>query len=144
MDEPGTTRGSFATAAPTRVLRKLSASLSQAAFRARSAACAGGLARYVYRAYNGQVTVEFDPSKNALNLRRHGVSLAEGDGVLNDPLAVTIEDLSAVGEQRLVTVGMNTFGLLMVVVWTEREENIRLISVRRAEAKERRAYEEGI
>jgi uncharacterized DUF497 family protein len=45
------------------------------------------------------VSVEFDPTKNAQNLREHGVSLAEGDGVLNDPLAITIEDLSAVGEQ---------------------------------------------
>jgi len=58
------------------------------------------------------VTAEFDPKKNALNLRKHGVSLSEGDGVLNDPLAVTIEDPSAEGEQRFVTVGTNTFGSL--------------------------------
>ena len=86
----------------------------------------------------------FDPKKNAINLRRHEVSLTEGDGVLNDPLALTIEDDSAEGEQRFVSIGMNTFGRLMVVVYTHRGEDIRLISVRYAEPKERRAYEKGV
>ena len=48
------------------------------------------------------------------------------------------------GEQRFVSIGMNTFGRLMVVVYTHRGEDIRLISVRHAEPKERRAYEEGV
>ena len=34
--------------------------------------------------YIGTVESNFDPKKNAINLRKHGVSLAEGDGVLND------------------------------------------------------------
>jgi hypothetical protein len=51
------------------------------------------------------VTATFDPKKDAANLKKHGVSLAEGDGVLSDPLAVTIEDDSAEGEQRFVTPG---------------------------------------
>jgi uncharacterized DUF497 family protein len=62
------------------------------------------------------VTATFDPKKDAANLKKHGVSLAEGDGVLSDLLAVTIEDESAEGEQRFVTLGANTFGSLMVVV----------------------------
>jgi len=90
------------------------------------------------------VESNFDPKKNAINLRKHGVSLAEGDGVLNDPLALTIEDDSAQGEQRFVSIGMNTFGQVMVVVYTYEGENTRLISVRYAEPKERRAYEKGV
>jgi len=90
------------------------------------------------------VAADFDPKKNAINLRKHGVSLSEGDGVLRDPLALTIEDRSAEGEQRFVTLGANAFGDLMVVVWTGREDEIRTISVRRATAKERRSYEEGV
>jgi uncharacterized DUF497 family protein len=88
--------------------------------------------------------IKFDPKKNAINLRRHQVPLTEGDGVLNDPLALTIEDDTAEGEQRFVSIGMNTFGRLMVVVYTHRGEDLRLISVRHAEPKERRAYEEGV
>jgi uncharacterized protein len=58
---------------------------------------------------------EFDPKKDAANIRKHGVSLSEGDGVLSDPLAITVEDVMAEGEKRLVTIGQNLFGKLMVV-----------------------------
>jgi uncharacterized DUF497 family protein len=87
---------------------------------------------------------EFDPKKNAANIAKHGVSLATGDGVLHDPLAITVEDSSALGEPRWITVGTNSFGSLMVVVWTERGDEIRLISVRPATPKERKSYEKGI
>ena len=89
------------------------------------------------------MTATFDPKKDAANLKKHGVSLTEGDGVLSDPLAVTIEDESAEGEQRFVTLGANTFGSLMVVVWAPRDD-ARIISVRKPTPKERRNYEKGI
>jgi uncharacterized DUF497 family protein len=50
------------------------------------------------------------------------VPLSEGDGVLSDPLALTVEDENAEGEQRFVTIGMNLFGTLMVVVHTPRRD----------------------
>ena len=87
---------------------------------------------------------EFDPKKNEANIAKHGVSLSEADGVLLDPLALTVEDDSADAEVRYVTVGLNSMGTLMVVVWAERDDDVRLISARKAEPKERRAYEEGI
>lgn len=90
------------------------------------------------------MSAEFDPKKDAVNIKKHGVSLAEGDGVLNDPLALTVEDVAAEGEQRFVTVGMNAFGALMVVVHTDRGSGSRTISVRKADPKERRNYEKGI
>ena len=86
----------------------------------------------------------FDPSKDAANRRKHGVSLAEGDGVLDDPLALTIEDASAQGEQRFISIGMNVFGQLRVVVYALRGDDARFISVRKAEPKEIRAYEKGV
>jgi len=90
------------------------------------------------------MTATFDPKKESANRKKHGVSLAEGDGVLSDPLAITIEDESAQGEQRFVTLGANTFGSLMVVVWTTRGDDPRIISVRKPTPKERRNYEEGV
>jgi uncharacterized DUF497 family protein len=90
------------------------------------------------------VSPEFDPRKNEANIAKHGVSLSEADGVLLDPLALTIEDDSAEGEARYVTIGMNSLSSLMVVVWVQRDNDVRLISARRAEPKERRSYEEGI
>ena len=75
------------------------------------------------------MSADFDPKKDAANIKKHGVSLSEGDGVLNDPLALTVEDDSAEGEQRFVTIGMNVFGSLMVVVHTPRGDGTRTISV---------------
>ena len=86
----------------------------------------------------------FDPAKDAANLRKHAISLAEGDGVLNDPLALTIEDSSSQDEQRFISIGMNVFGKLRVVVYALRGDDARLISVRKAEPKEIRAYEKGV
>ena len=72
------------------------------------------------------------------------VSLTEGDGVLNDPLALTIEDSLSQGERRFISIGMNAFGQLRVAVYALRDEDARIISVRKAEPKEIRAYEKGI
>ena len=82
------------------------------------------------------MTATFDPAKDAADRKKHGISLAEGDGVLRDPLALTIEDASAQGEQRFVSVGMNVFGNLRVVVYALRGDDVRIISVRKAEPKE--------
>jgi uncharacterized protein len=90
------------------------------------------------------VSAEFDPKKDAANIKKHGVSLSEGDGVLSDPLALTTEDDSAEGEQRFVTIGMNLFGVLMVVVHTPRRGGTRVISVRKPDPRERRDYEKGV
>ena len=86
----------------------------------------------------------FDPGKDAANRKKHGVSLTEGEGVLNDPLALTIEDSSSKGEQRFISIGMNVFGSLRVVVYALRGDDARIISVRKPEPKEIRAYEKGV
>jgi len=90
------------------------------------------------------VSADFDPKKDAANIRKHGVSLAEGDGVLSDPLALTVEDDRAEGEQRFNSIGMNVFGTLLVVTHTPRPGGPRIISVRKPDPKERRDYEKGV
>jgi len=90
------------------------------------------------------VSADFNPKKDAANIKKHGVSLSEGDGVLSDPLALTVEDDSAEDEQRFVTIGMNVFGTLMVVVHTPWRDGPRIISVRKPDPRERRDYEKGV
>ena len=90
------------------------------------------------------MSANFDPKKDAANIKKHGVSLSEGDGVLNDPLAFTVKDDSADGEQRFVTIGMNVFGILMVVVHAPRRDGPRIISVRKPDPRERRNYEKAV
>lgn len=86
--------------------------------------------------------IEFDPAKAADNVRKHGVSFADAEVVLSDPMALTVEDAGAVGERRHVTIGLGGAGEVLVVVWTGRGDSHRLISARRATRKERKAYED--
>lgn len=83
--------------------------------------------------------IEFDPDKAAANLRKHGVSFADAATVLNDPEALIAEDDSE-SEARYLAVGMDASGRVLTVVYTLRGERIRLISARRATAREKAAY----
>ena len=60
------------------------------------------------------MAVRLDPAKAVANLRKHGVSLADAEGVLFDPLALTVEDRDARDERRLVTIGIGSAGELLV------------------------------
>ena len=88
--------------------------------------------------------VFWNPSKARSNLKKHEVRFADASTVLFDPAALTIEDTDSVEEQRFVTIGRDATGKVLVVVYTWREDNIRLISARRANRWEIRAYEEGL
>jgi uncharacterized DUF497 family protein len=83
-----------------------------------------------------------DDSKAGSNFRKHGVRMPEAIPVFDDPYAITItDDESDPGEQRFVTLGMGVAGRLLVVVYSWRGENIRIISARAAEGHERAEYE---
>jgi len=85
---------------------------------------------------------QYDPAKVTANRKKHRVSFADAEGVFQDPLAVTVKDPDAAGEQRFVTVGLGSAGELLVVIYTEeQDEEVRLISARRATRKERKQYE---
>jgi uncharacterized DUF497 family protein len=83
---------------------------------------------------------EWDPNKAARNLKKHGIDFADAALVLYDELAVTLRD-EGVDERRFVTLGLDALGRLLVVVYTWRDERIRIISARPATAKERRRHE---
>jgi uncharacterized protein len=84
---------------------------------------------------------EFDPAKAAINLKKHGVSFADAEAVFFDPLAIHQEDPDAKGEARFVAVGTSSIGQILVVAYTLRGNDIRLISARRATRREVRDYE---
>jgi uncharacterized protein len=88
--------------------------------------------------------VEWDPSKADINLKKHGVRFSDAEAVLFDPNALSFEDTTALGEQRFVAIGMDHLWRLLVVVYTNRGSNVRLISARPATRSERRNYESGI
>ena len=86
--------------------------------------------------------VIWDIKKAGVNIRNHGIEFSHAAWVLDDPMVITLEDICH-GEQRFVTVGSDILGRILVVVYAySGEEEIRLISARRATPKERRSYEE--
>jgi uncharacterized DUF497 family protein len=90
------------------------------------------------------LTFEWDSRKARTNLAKHGVSFEEAATVLGDPLSLTIPDPEhSLTERRHITLGRAFNSKLLVVVHTDRDDNIRVISARRASRRERRFYEEG-
>ena len=90
------------------------------------------------------IKFEWDPSKARRNLRKHGIDFNEASTVFADTLSITIPDPDhSEDEERWVTMGLSNRQRLLVVVHTEEEETIRLISARTADRLERRKYEEG-
>ena len=85
---------------------------------------------------------EWDPRKAKLNALKHGVNFADAVAVLEDERALTIRDPSPENEERWVTIGLDAFGRVIVLVYTWRGERARLISARKATPRERRLYEE--
>lgn len=84
---------------------------------------------------------EWDPQKSSTNLRKHGIGFADAVAVFEDELALTREDTHAEEEFRFVTLGLDGFGRLLVVVYTHRDDTVRVISARKATAKETHIYE---
>ncbi len=87
---------------------------------------------------------EWDSTKARSNLSKHAISFEEASTAFADPNSITITDpIHSLMEERFVLLGQSFRGKLIVVVHTERGENIRIMSARRANRKERRTYEEG-
>ena len=90
------------------------------------------------------IKFEWDKRKAQQNLRKHQVDFTEASTVFADTLSITIPDPEhSEDEERSVTIGLSNRQRLLVVVHTEEEETIRIISVRTADRLERRKYEEG-
>ena len=84
---------------------------------------------------------QFDPAKATSNVKKHKVSFADAEGVFYDPLAIHREDPYSKDEERFVAVGLGNASQILVVVYTFREEEIRLVSARRATRREVKEYD---
>jgi uncharacterized protein len=86
---------------------------------------------------------EWNEAKAATNLKKHRVHLADAVAVFADDAALTLDDPHP-DEERYVTIGMDGFGRVLVVVYTWRGgSTIRLISARRATRLEQDQYSRG-
>ena len=82
---------------------------------------------------------QWDPDKARRNARKHGIRFADAVTALEDDSALTVED-NGEGERRWVTLGMDLVGRILVVAYSWRGDEIRIISARKAGPEERREY----
>ena len=89
------------------------------------------------------LSFEWDENKARTNLAKHGVSFEESSTVFGDPMSIAIPDPAhSQAEDRWIILGHSLRGRLLVVVHTERGDNLRIISARPASRRERKQYEE--
>jgi uncharacterized protein len=84
---------------------------------------------------------QWDSYKAAINLSKHGIDFADAVSVFADDLAVTMSE-ERFDEERFITIGIDALGRVLVVVYTCRGNDIRLISARKATRSERKQYTE--
>ena len=89
---------------------------------------------------------EWDPTKAAANLAKHGVAFEDASRVFADINAIVALDRIADGEARWKAIGSVDRSIVLVVIHTTREEDdsevIRIISAREANRREKRTYED--
>ena len=90
------------------------------------------------------MVVLWDPEKAKTNFRKHRIRFSDADFVFYDPMALVIEEQLVDGEQRFVSVGTDSIGRILVVVYSYRNDSIRIISARKATPRERKVYEKRI
>ena len=84
---------------------------------------------------------QWDSVKAESNNKKHGIDFADAVGVFEDEWSLTIKEQIVGDEQRLATIGVDFLGRIIVVVYTYRGDDIRLISARPATNAERKLYE---
>ncbi len=90
---------------------------------------------------------EWDSIKNELNFKKHSVWFEEAQTVWADGGAIEFYDFEhSSSEDRFLRIGFSTASRLLLVVFCEREnpQVVRIISARKATAKEQKQYEERI
>lgn len=82
---------------------------------------------------------EWDDSKNQSNIAKHGIDFIRAKEIFDGFMLETLDDRFDYGETRLLAIG-EAGGLIIAVVYTLRGQAVRIISARKANGNERRAY----
>ncbi|MFO1033889.1 MAG: BrnT family toxin [Hyphomicrobiales bacterium] len=85
------------------------------------------------------MAIEFDPAKRLLNLEKRGLDFADAIAVIEGPNITIDDDRFEYSEKRMITFG-NLANRLVVIVWTQRGGNYRIISMRKANDREQKRF----
>lgn len=86
---------------------------------------------------------EWDEAKNRENIAKHGIDFADAHRIFERPMLVRLDDRESYGEDRWIALG-DLDGIIVVIVFTRREDRIRVISIRKANRRERETYQESV
>ena len=87
------------------------------------------------------VAYQWDTKKAISNLKDHEIDFADTIGIFEDEWALTTKEHYVGSEQRFVTIGMDFLARILVVVYTYRGNDVRIILARKATKNERKIYE---
>ncbi len=83
--------------------------------------------------------ITWDERKRNLNLKKHGIDFVEAEAIFDGPTVTVEDERLPYGEQRLVTLGILNGGVVSMT-YTERNDDLRIISIRKALKHETRFY----
>ena len=83
--------------------------------------------------------IEFDAAKREATLEARGLDMARAEEVFAGATLTVEDDRRAYGEHRFITIGFLD-GMMVILVWTPRGGTHRIISMRKANERERRLY----
>lgn len=86
---------------------------------------------------------EWDERKNRLNIEKHGIALSDSWQVFERPLLIRLDERKDYGEPRWIALA-DLNGMVVVLVFTRREETLRVISIRKGNKHERQIYQNRI
>ena len=88
-----------------------------------------------------QIEIDFDEVKRIATLEARGLDMARSDDILSGPTLTVEDDRKDYGEDRYISIGFLD-GVMVVLVWTPRNDVYRIISLRKANERERKLYSE--
>lgn len=85
---------------------------------------------------------EWDAEKNKANIQKHGLDFADAREIFTGPILVALDDREDYGEDRWIGIGMIKSRTVVVLYPEQGEDDIRIISLRKALTHERNQYEQ--
>ena len=89
------------------------------------------------------VKLEWDEGKNRSNVRKHGFNFEAAEIAFDGPMIFKADLRGDYGEDRWLGLGMVNGTLVMIAFVDLGHDRVRILSIRKANAKEKRDYEEG-
>lgn len=86
---------------------------------------------------------EWDEEKSKENIRKHELNFADAWEIFDAPMLTNLDTREDYGENRWIGIGFLK-NFIVVITYTEREDVIRIISLRKALKYERTRFEEAL